>query len=320
MTVIINTFWGGRVIQVVDRHISRNVGGRDCEVVDTESNKVCIVLTRDALVSIAYTGIAVNHEAWVDCVIANCLAHRELGFAMIQPGSPYLARPIHTVINELSWNLNGKLNSDKQTRLYDLHLSVVGMHFSNKPMPFAWELSRGPKETNGNRYFKIIKHKVGKFLREKPLGLWIETLGNPGDSVDDGLKLLAEKEGFTHDDVERYIRDLIIKRSTETKAVSPECVTVQLDLRKADGQAQVTFYPVKKSPFLSPWVLTPRMICSPTLMSSSNSPASECEKYLVGGFKDGITNLNVLTRIPIEYRQQASGVISIKSQIRLKTP
>lgn len=200
MTVIINTFWGGRITQLVDRQISRSVDGRDCEVIDSESNKVCIVLARDALVSIAYTGIAVNHETWVDCVIANCLAHRELKFAIAQPGSPYLARPIRTVINELELNLNGKLNSDKNTRLYDLHLSIVGMHFSNKPMPLAWELRRGPKEKNGNRYFKIIKHKVGKFLREKPLGLWGETLGDPGASVDDGLKLLAETEGFIHDD------------------------------------------------------------------------------------------------------------------------
>jgi hypothetical protein len=113
MTVIINTIWGGRVTQTVDRQISRNRDGQNFEKVDNESNKVCIVLTRDALISIAYTGIAVVHESWIDCVIADCLAHRKLKFAMVQPGSPYLARPVHAIINELSLNLNEELGTDK---------------------------------------------------------------------------------------------------------------------------------------------------------------------------------------------------------------
>jgi hypothetical protein len=320
MTVIINTIWGGRVTQTVDRQISRNRGGQNFEKVDSESNKVCIVLTRDALISIAYTGIAVAHESWIDCVIADCLAHRKLEFSMVQSGSRYLARPVHAIIKELSLNLNGKLNSDEKSRIYDLQLSVVGLHFSDKPKPLAWELKRGKKEENGNRYFKVTKHKVGKFLREHPSGLWGETLGNPGTTVDEGLRSLAKTAGFTHDDVERYLKDLIQKRSSETKSVSPECVSVQLDLRRSDGHAQFTFYPTKESPLLSPWVLTPRMICAPFLMSSSNLPMSDCGRYLLGGFEDGNTKLNVLTRIPFEYKQRQSGVISIKFQDRAKIP
>lgn len=322
MTVIINTIWGGRVTQIVDRQISRSAGVQGCEVVDSKSNKVCVVLTIDALVSIAYTGIAVSHETWIDCVIADCLAHRKLKSAMIQPGSPYLARPLHAIIHELSLNLNGMLNSDKRARLYDLRLSIVGLHFSNRPMPMplAWELRRGPKEKNGNRYFDIVKHKVGKFLRENPVGLWGETLGDPGTTIDERLKSLADTDGFTHDDVERYIRDLVMKRSIETETVSLECIAVQLDLRKTDGHAQITFYPKERSPLLSPWVLTPRMICAPTLTSSSNLPVSECGKYSIGGFEDRDTKLNVLTRIPVEFRQQESGVISIKFQNRAKIP
>ncbi len=320
MTVIINTIWGGRVTQTVDRQISRNIGNQNYEKVDSESNKVCIVLTRDALVSIAYTGVAVAHENWMDCVIADCLAHRKLKFAMVQPGTPDLARPLHTIINELSLNLNGKLNSDKKSRLYDLQVSIVGLHFSNRPKPLAWELRRGKKEQNGNRYFKVTKHNVGKFLREHPSGLWGETLGNSGNTVEEGLKALAKIEGFTHDDVERYLKNLIMKRSDETQSVSPECVSVQLDLRKSDGHAQFTFYPMKESPLLSPWVLTPRMICAPSLMSSSNLPVSDCGRYSIGGFEDGNTNLNVLTRFPVEFKQQQSGIISVKFQDRAKIP
>ena len=62
------------------------------------------------------------------------------------------------------------------------------------------------------------------------------------------------------------------------------------------------------------------MICAPSLTSSLNLPVSECGKYLFGGFEDGNTKLNVLTRIPTEFRQKESGVISIKFQNRAKIP
>lgn len=206
MTVIVNTVWGGRVSQVVDRQISRKVVDEGHSVVDRESNKVLIVLTKDALVSIAYTGIAVADCKWMDCVIANCLAHRKLDNAMIQSGIPYLARPIHAIIDELALNLNGKLNGDKVARTLDLKLSIVGFHFSDKQTPLAWELSRGRKKESGFRYFKVTKRKLGKFLREHPNGLWGETLGDSGNTVDEGLAALSQTEGMTHDDVELYIR------------------------------------------------------------------------------------------------------------------
>jgi hypothetical protein len=309
MTVIINTIWGGRVSQVVDRQISKVLGKNIYGEVDRESNKVCIVLARDALVSIAYTGIAIAHGKWIDCVIANCLAHREVSFSLVQPGSPFLARPIHTIIKELSINLNGKLNSDDKSRPHDLQITIVGWHLSKKLTPLAWELYRGPKEDNGNRYFKLIKYKAGKFFRESPNGIWGETLGNPGSTIDEGLKSIVKSEGYTHDDVERKIRDLIKKRSKETKTVSPECIAVQLDKNNPDGQVQVTFYSSQKSPLLIPWIMTPRMICAPSVMSSSCLPTSECGYYAVGGFDDCNTNLSVQARIPKENTEDFSGAI-----------
>lgn len=320
MTVIVNTVWGGRVSQVVDRQISRKVGDESHSVVDRESNKVLIVLTNDALVSIAYTGIAVADCTWMDCVIANCLAHRKLDNAMIQPGISYLARPIHTIIDELALNLNGKLNGDKVARTHDLKLSIVGFHLSDKQTPLAWELSRGSKKENGFRYFKVMKRKLGKFLREHPNGLWGETLGNSGNTIDEGLAALGQVEGMTHDDVELYIRELVRKRASETKTVSSECIAIQIDLRKHDGQVQATFYPDSKAKLLTPWVLTPRMVSAPSIMSSSCLPVSECGKYALGGFEDVNTNLNIQSRLPIEYSEKFKGVISMQFKDRIKTP
>ena len=320
MTVIINTIWGGRVSQIVDRQISKKTGSNKYSVVDDESNKALIVLTKDALVSIAYTGIAAANEAWMDCVIADCLAHRKLVNAIAQPGIPYLARPIHAVMKELAINLNGKLNSDSVARSYDLKISVVGFHLSKRKTPLAWELSRGPIERNENRYFKVVKHQLGKFLRENPNGLWAETLGNPGETIDEGLKALSKTEGMAHNDIEIYLSNLIKTRSFETSTVSGECIAVQLDLRKAKEQVQITFYPTNKAPMLTPWILTPRLVASPTIMSSSNLPKSNCGNYVISGFEDGNTNLSVISRLPIKFAETSSNVISISYKERVEIP
>ena len=320
MTVIVNTVWGGSVSQIVDRQISRKVDSKSHRVVDRESNKVLIVLTKDALVSIAYTGIAVADCTWMDCVIANCLAHKELGSGMFQPGIPHLTRPIHMVIDELALNLNGKLNGDKAARTHDLRLSIVGFHLSDKETPLAWELNRDDIKDNGFRYFKVKKRKLGKFLREHPNGLWCNTLGDPGNIVDEGLEALGQTKGMTHDDVELYIRELVRKRASETKTVSSECIAVQIDLRRCGSQVQVTFYPDSKAKLLTPWVLTPRLVSAPSIMTSSCLPVSECGKYVLGGFKDAKTNLNVQSRLPVEYSEESTGVISMSFKDRIKTP
>ncbi len=321
MTVIINTIWGGRISQIVDRQISQLLSDGSYSVVDSESNKVVILLTKDALASIAYTGVAVTGSAWLDCQIANCLAHRPLDFALCQPGLTYLARPIHTVIKELGFNLNGRLNKDCQARTENLVISIVGWHLGSKLKPFVWELKRGKTEPNGMRYFNLKKHQVGKFMREKPMGLWGETLGNPGTIIDDRLKALAGTIGFTHDDVEEFLRPAIYDRSRETKTVGPDCIAVQLDPRVDSWQARITYYPSEtyseSHPLLSPWVLTPRLICAPSRMSSNYLPTSDCGQYAIGGFEDGNTNLKVELRIPLQHMQDG-GVLSMAYRERKK--
>lgn len=317
MTVIINTIWGGIVSQAVDRQISTT----NKKIYDRQSNKACIVLARDALVSIAYTGIAIAKKKWLDCVIADCLAHRQLSHAMAQPGTSYLARPIHTIIKELSFNLNGVLNGDNRARTHDLTISIVGWHLGQKITPLSWEMSRGEAQENKNRYFKLKYHKTGKFFREQPAALWGNTLGDVGESVNANLKKLSETVGLNHDGVERYIRDSVVTRSAETITVSADCVSIQLNPYDSDGQVQFTYYPSKpqEHQLLSPWVLTPRLICAPSEMNSSCFPVSQCEAYIVGGFEDPNTNLKVRTRIPVDAAQRYRGLLSTKFQDRKRT-
>ena len=321
MTVIINSAWGGRVTQFVDRQITQPLPTGTTRVVDTESYKLLVLVTIDAVVTIAYTGIAVVHQQWFDNLLANTIAHEKLDIAVAQPSVRHLSRPLHTIIWEMSLNLNGRLNTDKRGRLHDLKLSIVGYHVhprTNRCRPLSWTMSRDIRE-NGNRYFKIEKSQLGKYLRANPLSLWAECYGDHGSTVPDGLSALGETEGLDHDGIERYVANLIVKRSKETVTVGAECLALQIDLRIPDGHVQVTYYP-KQGPalLLSPWVLMPRLICSPTAQTPTASK-SKCGLYATGGFLDGYSNLHVSTRVPIEFKKPYDGNVVFEAQERKAT-
>lgn len=326
MTVIVSTIWNGRISIIADRRISRRLPGHGMEVVDDDSNKLIVVQCYGALFAIAYTGVATAHELWIDCVIAECLAHRKLELALIAPGAPMLARPAFALIEELRTNLNGALNSDRQSRLERLELLVQGWDFrGGRLLPFSCKLVRGAPQPNGYRYFELKHHAVAKFFREHPTGLWGETLGDDGGAIPESLEALRSSVGYTHDDVERHLREAILSRSRETQTVSSACVALQLDPRASDGQALVTYYPQETSPLgyplLSPWVLTPRMICAPSISTSAYSPHSACGSYLLGGFSDGNTDLHVRTRLPVEYGMPSDqGPLRFGFQPRAATP
>ena len=157
------------------------------------------------------------------------------------------------------------------------------------------------------RYFNVMHNPVGRFLRHHPSGLSIESLGDPSLAVDERLRAIAQTVGYTHDDVERHIVEAIGVRATQTLTVGASCLAVQLDPRECGGQAQFTYYPAKDAEgdaavptFITGWVLTERMICSPGTQSTFGSTVSACGKYVIGGFSDGITNLHVRARLPSE--------------------
>lgn len=326
MTVIVSTIWGGRISIIADRRISRRLPGRGVEVVDDDSNKLLVVQCYGALFAIAYTGVAVAHESWMDSLIAGRLAHRKLDPALVAPGAPLLDRPAFALIDELRINLNGALNSDPQSRLERLELLIQGWDYRrNRLLLFSCKLTRESAHPNGNRYFELKHHPVAKFFREHPTGLWGETLGDDSGSIPEALEALRSSVGFTHDDVERHLRQAVLDRSRQTQRVSPACLALQLDARVPDGQALLTYYPHETSPqgypLLSPWVLTPRMICAPSISTSAYARRSDCGRYLVGGFSDGNTHLHLSTRLPVEHGMpMGEGPLSFRCQPRPITP
>lgn len=325
MTVIVSSICGGKISIAIDRRVSQGVGTA-VNVVDDESNKLLVVRCRGALFAIVYTGVAVADQSWMDCVIANCLAHRQLEAGLAQTGAAHLARPAHALIDELRLNLNGVLNTDKGARNEGILVLVQGWEIRrNYLAPFSYKLTRGEPEPDGYRYVTLSHQAVGKFFRRRPRGLWAETLGDSGGAIDRSVRSLELVCGFTHDDIERHISRGIFERSKETPTVSASSVAVQLDPRIRDGQITFTYYPrgdvIEGHPILSPWVMTPRLISSSSMSTSAFAKESECGKYLLGGFSDVNTGTHLVARLPTENGVKTQdGPIRFSVQDRNKTP
>lgn len=334
MTVIVRAVLGDRVLLVVDRKITQQFSDGTFQAVDNDSNKVLVVQSLNALMLVAYTGVAVTHQKWMDHKLAELLTHQELGPVLAQPGAPMLARNRHEIIRELVLNLNGQLNSDPRIKSDRLRVVISGIEFRSRCLPFSCVLARDIKSgypesisgAKGNLYFSLNYEKLPKYCAE----LQIDTYGDDGGGS--GIKQLIRTEiekvfarEWSYDSIERALVSTVREWSKRTETVSPECTAIQCSPFSESGDhIKSTFYPIgdekTKYPFFYPWVLTPRLISAPTITTSSTMSVSNCRRYSIGGFTDGNTNLTVQTRIPIEYKQSTQGVVSYKFFERPKVP
>ena len=306
MTVIVNYSWGGRSTLLVDRHISQRVG-TTTRVVDTQSVKTLVLANYDCIVSLAYTGVAVVHHTWVDNILANAIACTEMSAAVLQPPTMFLNRPLIRIVRHLARYIDSEIGKDKRARLDNIKIIIIDFHANRSCTPLCWEIQR-------TKYKVSIKmNSLGKFLRENPYGLSIDCHGDYGSSFKDRLAALARTENLTHDEVEKYVRNLIRARSLETDTVGEECLAIQIDPSDIHGYVQSTIYPSNKErPLVSPWVLTPGGISAPT-EHLGPTELSECGSYAYGVFCLGNSNFKVRCRVPIEQEQKGKqGVIDVR--------
>lgn len=223
---------------------------------------------------------------------------------MAQPGSRFLSRPVHEMLQNLAFNLPIRLRSNPFVATQGLKLAVAGWHLRPRFQPFVCELAWNATAGEVGGSMSITKHKVAKHFRQFQNGLWLNTWGDTGERYEQRMHDLGKVERFTHDDVERFIVEAIVARSKETKTVGDQCLAVQLDPTDPDGHVQFTYYPGDSADdphsLLSGWLLTPTMISSPTREATRGGSYSACNRYITGGFSDQNARLAVRTRLPIE--------------------
>lgn len=322
MTILAASIWNSRVSIVVDRQISRR-SATGLQVVQQEASKLLVVFCGNALFSIAYTGIAVADSVWMDEAIASCLAFRQIEPAMLQPGSWFLRRPIHEILRNLAFNLPIRLRSTPSIASQGLTLVLTGWHLRPRPQPFIWELTWHEAANRIGGSLAINRHQVAKHFRHCPNGLWLQTWGDTGSIFEKTMQELGGTQGFTHDDVERFIVNAIVARSQDTATVGDQSLALQMDLHDPEWQVQFTYYPgisaVDPHSFLSGWLLAPTSIHSPVRESTSGGVYSSCNRYVMGGFSDPNAGLTVRTRLPLQ-SMRYGGPLTISCQAEKRMP
>jgi hypothetical protein len=321
MTLIVASVWGDRFGFVTDRRISRGTSG-NATPVDEEAAKLLVVYCANSLFAITYTGVAVAVGTWLDQEIASCLAFKQVELAMIQPGSFFLNRPLHELLQNLAFNLPIRLRKQSGALAAGLTLAVGGWHLRPRLQPFLCELSLVPSslQVGGTMSMKWIA--VAKHFRTYPSGLWLQAWGDEDPQLETTLRALGSTDGFTHDDVERYIVHAIVDRGLRTQTVGQQCLALQLDPRDRDGHVQFTYYPSTDAEdphsLLSGWVLAPTSIHSPTRATTLGCQYSVCGAYVEGGYSDPNAGLFVRTRIPTSnLRLGGPSVVSYQTQQRI---
>jgi hypothetical protein len=238
----------------------------------------------------------------MDQAIASCLAVRDVEPAMIQPGSFFLGRPVHELLKNLAFNLPIRLRKTQGVASAGLTLAAVGWHLRPRLQPFVCELTLMPESTQIGGTMRITWHSVAKHFRHFPSGLWIQAWGDEDAELEATLRALGDTQGYTHDDVERYVVEAILRRSRVTSTVGNQCLALQIDPRQRDAHLQFTYYPSENAcdphSFLSGWVLAPTSIRSPTRESTRGGVFSDCGRYVHGGYSDPNAGLFVRTRLP----------------------
>lgn len=324
MTLLVASTWGGCVSLVTDRRISRGAPPTTTTV-DEEAGKLLAVYCANALFAIAYTGIAVAENVWMDEAIASCLAFRNIKPAMIQRGSYFLSRPLHEVLKNLCFNLPIRLRSNPAIAREGLTLAITGWHLQPRMQPFVCELifTRDSIQVGGS--MKIKWHPVGRHFRHYPGGFWLQTWGDEDDEFEVKLQALEDTQGLTHDDVERYIVAAVIERGQRTPTVGDQCLALQIDPSRRDAHIQFTYYPSAHAEdphsLLSGWVLAPTSIHSPTRESTNGGEFSDCGRYVHGGYSDPKAGLFVRNRLPLSSMSYGGPILlQLQAQHRESPP
>lgn len=303
LTILVTTIWGGRVSVVVDRQISRRIAS-SVEVVTADASKALTVRCKDALFTIAYTGVATAKSRWIDEVIADCLAFKSVKNAWVQPSSFFLSRPVRELLKNLAFNLPIHLRSNPSLPVEGLKLAVSGWHLGPHQVPFICELRWTPRASQVGGSMSIEWQKVAKFLRNSSRGIWLQTWGDTDHCFLRQMNELVRSHGLDHDGVERWIVDAVVERSRKTATVGSECIALQLDPKDREGHVQVTCYPNERQedPSLqSGWLLTPSMISAPTRETPGGGVYSPCGRYITGGYFDPGSGVSVRTRLPSQF-------------------
>ena len=310
MTLILNAATQGFVAHASDRLLTKRIGGKARVHSDTE-NKSLIVIARDAICLIGYTGSAyigrTITDEWLASVITQKPQNREFALSMGNLGNISL--------NTLLWRLERAVRSAPlpPSASY-LGLSISGIRIRRKRVrSFIREIERNRSITRSSGYMRAPKsprfHGLSQLGDTVPYSMLMETIGAEFDGG------LITPEAFRKGMVQT-IRD----KSRTSKLVGNEITSITIvpngrefdvtwyfDSEKkrqgalvaADGAIRNVF-----EGFYSPWIISPGMVAKPSFGN--------------GHFDRTVGNVNIRCGVPVNSQPGKNPLFAVSSHPRAR--
>jgi hypothetical protein len=202
MTLILTTVQPTVVVMVSDRRLSHNG-----TIVDDEATKLTVLVTRDARVCIAYTGIARSGAFQTEEWLLHALRAATNDTLEIYP-----------ILEKLRLRASSDIAALNDATNPRLTLAISGFHYDNDDaVPMAWKLTNWEHNENGNAQteFQLIHYSL-----TPPNEDFLLCAGNTNavtSSDMDGIRQLL-RDGVAPIGIEAKLHSMVRKASTHENA------------------------------------------------------------------------------------------------------
>lgn len=310
MTLILNAATQGFVVHASDRLLTKKIGGKTRVHSDTE-NKSLIVIARDAICLIGYTGSAYIDKTitdeWLASTIIQSPQNRDFAVSM---GSPR-----NISLNTLLWRLEQAMRSAPlpPSARY-LGVSISGIRIRRKRVrSFIREIERNGSVTNSSGYMRSPKspgfHGLSQLGDTVSYSMLMQTIGAEFDggpitaeAFRKGMVQTIRAKSRTSKLVGNEITSIIIVpngRDIDVTWYFDSDATRKGALIGKDGAIRNVF-----DGFYSPWIISPGMVAKPSFGN--------------GHFDRTVGNVQIRCGVKMKSRPGKNPLFAISSQRRAK--
>lgn len=310
MTLIINAVTQRFVVHASDRLLTKQIAGKSCVHSDIE-NKSLIVVVKDAICIIGYTGIAYIGDVITDEWIASIITGQDLTeqFMIRQPGVSGLY--LNTLLRRIEAGLASLVLPPSASYL---GISVSGVRQRGRyarPFLREFEYNRGGVRSSGYMRYPRSPNFNG-----------LSQIGDP--LVTSELRMMIGKEfvkyGISAEAFRRGMVNAILRKSKLSKLVGDEIMSITITRSAQSWDVMWTFvsqrprfavlaggsgFPQRKiNSYFSPWVISPTGISKPSIGNghfdhNSGNVRIRCgNKYEQDSSEDVVMAVSSLPRTP----------------------
>ena len=291
MTIILSLVTGGYALQISDRRLTQEKKAGLYDVWDPASNKSVILLGRDGVVSMGYSGPAFIGRATTDGWIAQVLTGIDLGANRERPdftyhhGSGVPDRVLHAHLGVVEDRLNKAITARQLDRT--LALYGVGLRWNSLGKP-AWPQMARITWDSGRYTMAMSKKRWGW---ESGQSYFFGASGWSEVEAQNALRRwLRTTDTRDKDQTAATFIDVLRSLPSDDTTVSKDCLVTTIQRESPHVHVRYEPYGIAGAEVasstrtftvpvaFSPWVLTPTFLAAPQAISG---PGWECTSGVI---------------------------------------